>query len=97
MLFKKGDSCLIGNYHPISFTNMDYKILAYVLTTHLSDHLSDVIHTNQTAYMPKWFIGTNICSVQDFVDYCVHEKKKYLVLFLDFKKAFDSISHQFIL
>ena len=94
LLFKKGDSCLVGNYCPISLTNTDYKILAYVLTACLSDHLSDVIHANQTVYMPKQFIGTNIQSVQDFVDYCVHEKKEHLVLFLDFKKAFDSISHK---
>ena len=94
LLFQKGDCCLVGNYHPISLTNTDYKILAYILTACLSDHLSDVIHANQTVYMPKQFIGTNIQSVQDFVDYCVHEKKEHLVLFLDFKKAFDSISHK---
>ncbi len=94
LLFKKGDSCLVGNYHPISLTNTDYKILAYILTACLLDHLSNVIHANQTAYMPKWFIGS---SIQDFVDYCVCEKKEHLVLFLDFKKAFDSVSHKCML
>lgn len=29
LLFKKGDSCLVGNYHPISLTNTDYNSSIY--------------------------------------------------------------------
>ncbi len=32
LLFKKGDSHILPNYRPISLTNMDYKILTYLLT-----------------------------------------------------------------
>ncbi len=46
LLFKKGDPQLLGNYHPISLTNADYKILAYVLSNRLSHHLTDVIVVN---------------------------------------------------
>ncbi len=93
LLFKKGDSQLVENYCPISLTNTGYKILAYVLTLRLEPFLSQLIHANQTAYMSKRFIGTNIRSVQDYVEYC-QEQKTGGVLFLDFRKAFDSNSHQ---
>ena len=96
LLFKKGDSLLLGNYRPISLTNSDYKILAYILTIRLEDHLTDVILVNQTAYMKGCFIGCNICSVQDVINYFSRHNLSYLVLFLDFKKAFDSVDHEFL-
>ncbi len=39
LLYKKGDSHLVENYQPISLTNTDYKILAYILTMHLDSLL----------------------------------------------------------
>ncbi len=76
--------------------NTDYKILAYILTTRLDEHLASIIHSNQTAYMSKHFIGLNIRSVQDFIDHVENNNLDHSVLFLDFKKAFDSISHHFL-
>ncbi len=96
LLFKKGDSQLVDNYCLISLTNTDCKILAYILTMCLEPHLSTLIHLNQTAYMSKQFISLNICSVQDFMDYIDCNNLDHAILFLDFKKAFDSVSHQFL-
>lgn len=96
LLFKKGDSRLVENYHPISLTNTDYKILAYILTLGLEPHLTDLIHPNQMVYMSKCFIGLNIHSVQDFMDHIDSNNLYHAILFLDFKKAFDSILHQFL-
>ncbi len=84
------------NYHPISPMNTDYKILVYVLSNRLAELLPDLIAPQQSAYMKGRFIGTNIHSVQDMIDYTVEHDLDYLVLFLDFKKAFDSVSHQFL-
>ncbi len=77
-------------------TNTDYKILAYILTNHLQPHLSALISSQQTAYMKGCFIGTNIRSVQDFIYFLVVNGKDHVVLFLAFKKAFDSVSHHFL-
>ncbi len=51
LLFKKGDPLSLTNYRPISLTNTDYKIIAYILTAYLSHHLPTLIHCQQTAYM----------------------------------------------
>ena len=78
-------------------TNADYKILAYVLTNRLELHLPFLISPQQTAYMKGCFIGTNIRSVQDFIDNSIENNSDHIVLFLDFWKAFDSVLHRFLL
>ena len=87
---------MLNNYCPISLTNTDYKILAYVLLNRLEKHLSAIISSQQIAYMKGCFIGTNIRSVQDFIDHTVIHNADHIILFLDYKKAFDSVSHHFI-
>ncbi len=46
--------------------------------------------------MPGCFIGTNIRKIQDCIDFATEEKKDWVILFLDFQKAFDSVSHVFL-
>ena len=96
LLYKKGDALETGNYWLISLTNLDYKILAYVLVARLETYLPQITHLNQTAYMKKRFIGTNIRKVQDAIDMATKEDSDCVVLFLDFKKAFDSVSDNFL-
>ena len=96
LLFKKGDARYLTNYKPISLTNADYKILAYILTSRLDTHLFDIIVVNQTAYMKGHFIGCNIRNVQDAMDHFAKNNLPHLLLFLDFKKAFNSVSHQIL-
>ena len=60
LLFKKGLHILPTNYRPISLTNLDYKILAYILTGRIKDSLLEIIYPSQMAYMPGQFLGTNI-------------------------------------
>ncbi len=60
LLFKKGLRQRVENYHPISLTNMDYKILAYILVAHLKTCVDNLIHPSQTAYLPGKFMGTNV-------------------------------------
>ncbi len=97
LLFKKGDPLYLNNYRPISLTNVDYKVLAYVLSHRMQTFLSEIISVNQTAYMPGHFINTNIHNVQDTMNFFANKRPDALILFLDFKKAFDSVSHQFLM
>ena len=65
LFFKKGNDKDLANYHPISLTNFDYKILAYVLTDKILPTLDGCVHPAQTAYMKGKSISTNIRKVQD--------------------------------
>ena len=60
VIFKKGDSLNIKNYRPISLTNTDYKLLAHILANRLHKVLYKIISSDQTGYIRKRYIGTNI-------------------------------------
>ena len=96
LLFKKGRKEDAVNYLLISLMNLDYKILAYILTARIQDCLPELIHPSQSAYMPKQFLGTNIRKIQYTIDWADTHGKGWVVLVLDFRRAFDSISHVFL-
>ena len=53
LLFKKGHKTDTSNYRPISLTNCNYKILAYIFSLRLEPYLTGIIHGNQTTYMKE--------------------------------------------
>lgn len=96
LIYKKGDKDNISNYRPISLTNSDYKILAFILARRLQHVLPDIISSDQTAYIKGRHIGQNIRLIQDVIEHAKEEEREAALLFLDFKKAFDSVEHNFM-
>ena len=88
---KDKDIRLLKNWRPISLLNTDYKVLTKLLATRLKKVLPTVIHPDQVAYLKSRYIGQNIRTIIDIMDYTEKEKKQGLIAFLDFEKAFDSI------
>ena len=96
LLFKKDERNLLKNYRPISLTNTDYKIIAFIFAKRLQTILSKVINKNQTAYVKGRYIGENARLILDIFDYCNTNNKAGILLFLDFEKAFDSVEWNFL-
>jgi len=96
LIFKKGDKKLLKNYRPISLTNTDYKILAFVLSNRLHQVIDKIIQPRQSAYVKNRYIGNNIRLVDDIIRYADYTNIGGCILFLDFKKAFDSVNWKFI-
>ena len=96
LIFKKGDEDDIANYRPISLTNMDYRIMAFVLANRLQNVIGSIVNHDQTAYIKGRYMGTNIRLVSDVIDYYDMIEKSGLLLMLDFKKAFDSLEWNFL-
>jgi exonuclease III len=88
---KDKDPRLIKNWRPISLLNTDYKIITKLLATRIKTILPTVIHPDQVAYLKDRFIGQNIRSILDIMDYTKLEDKNGIIAFLDFEKAFDTI------
>jgi hypothetical protein len=96
LIFKKNDRNDISNYRPISLSNVDYKICAFVLANRLHKVLDKIISTDQAGFVKRRFIGNNIRMVQDIMDHTKHKNMDGMLIFLDFKKAFDSIEWEFM-
>ncbi len=96
LIFKKGKREFLKNYRPISLTNCDYKILAFVLASRLQKVMPMLVSDEQTAYIKKRFIGENIRLLEDIMQYAENNNIPGAFLFLDFEKAFDSLEWEFM-
>ena len=94
--YKKNGRIHIGNYRPITLLNVDLKVLTRALAKRMMTVLPYLIHDNQTC-VPGRKITKNIHIVQDLIDHINNIKGKGAFFFLDQEKAFDRISHSFML
>ena len=61
LIEKKGkDRSLLENWRPISFVNVDAKIMSKVIASRIKNVLPYIIHHNQTGYVKDRFIGETI-------------------------------------
>ena len=97
LIFKKGDDDDISNYRPISLTNVDYRILAFTLAERIQLVISDITSTDQTTYIKRRYMGTNIRLVSDVIEHYNATNKSGILLMLDFRKAFDTIGWNILL
>ena len=88
---------LLKNWRPISLLNTDYKILTKCLAIRLHGVLPSIIDLDQTGYLKGRYIGENIRTIADVIQYTSLKKQPGIVLLLDFEKAFDTIKWSFIL
>ena len=94
--YKKNGRIYIENYRPITLLNVDLKILTRTLAKRMASVLPKLIHENQRC-IPGRKITKNIHIVQDLIDSINKNNQKGAFIFLDQEKAFDRISHKFML
>jgi Reverse transcriptase (RNA-dependent DNA polymerase) len=93
---KKTDPKKISNWRPISLLNCFYKIISRVLSNRLKKYSDKITLVGQKGYSnTKWCQEVAISIIDTIFDAKEH-KKKGCIVSLDIKKAFDSISHDFI-
>lgn len=97
LLFKKGDRTQLQNWRPITLLNTDYKILTKALTNRLKHTLSFLVHTDQTACIPGRTINDNLRLIQDAITYANEMNIPLALISVDQLKAFDRVSHTFLL
>ena len=84
-------------FRPISLLTVDYKILAKVLANRLKKCLPNLIHPDQSGFLKGRNIGSNIRLIIDIIEYTETNDIPGAILLLDIQKAFDSVSHDFLL
>ena len=97
LIEKKGkDRSLLENWRPISFVNIDAKIISKVLATWIKNVLPSIIHHNQSGFVKGRFIGETFRLIFDLMEFSLKEIIPGSMIFIDFHKAFDSLEWNFL-
>ena len=92
---KEKNRTLLDNWRPISLLNTDYKIATKSIAARIAKVLPSLIHEDQSGYI-KGRKGQNIRLIADIIECTKTLDNPGIALFLDFKKAFDSLEWNFI-
>ncbi len=92
LLHKKGNLNDIANYRPITLLNTDYKLLTATLNRRILVFLESITRPEQKGFTPNRSILENPI----IIDYIMKLSKTFFIAFIDFQKAFDSVSHKTI-
>jgi len=93
---KKGDNTKIKNWRPISLLNCFYKIISRVITSRLRKYMDKMTPICQKGYSNSRYCQEVLISVMEGIEKCNVMKKRAGIISLDIKKAFDSLSHNYL-
>lgn len=96
LMYKKGPKTRLGNWRPISLLNVDYKIAARALSHRLKRVINTIVSVDQSGFMKGRSATENVRLIQDIIDYCESEHVPGIIMFIDFKQAFDNVNHSFL-
>ncbi|CAI5955683.1 unnamed protein product [Closterium sp. NIES-65] len=96
LLHKKGDRDNIGNYRPVTLLSFFYKLVVKVLANRIKLALPRVISENQFGFLPGRSLADAVSLVADAIDAAEEEDEDWLLLLVDFQKAYDSVSRGYL-
>ena len=98
-IYKKGPKCQAENYRPISLTSCVCKILESIIKAQMTAYLDNkkVISDRQHGFVSGRSCLTNLLEVFEDWTKSLDEGYGIDVIYLDYKKAFDTVPHQRLL
>ena len=86
----------IKKWHPLSMLSVLYKIAAAAIANRIKPYLTKLISETQTGFVSGRSIGESTRLVYDIMDFAERHDISGQLMLIDFEKAFDSISWNFI-
>lgn len=87
----------MGDYRPISYCNLVYKVVSKIIAKRLKTVLEECISPNQAAFLKGRSLGENVLLVSELIrDYHKASCQKSLMLKMDIRKAFDTVNWDFV-
>ena len=96
-LHKKGSVHLANNYRPVSLTCILCKLYEKFIRKHILSHVLDLISDKQHGFTTGRSCLSNLLETIDNVFEFLSEGNCADILYFDFSKAFDSVSHHRLL
>lgn len=96
---KSGDKTKTSNYRPISLTSVSCKTLEHIIYTNLISHLqgNNFFHPTQHGFRTGYSCDTQLVEFTHDIATSINHGSQVDCVFLDFRKAFDSVSHTLLL
>ena len=86
----------LNNWRPISLLNVQYKIASACIAERLKNVLCKIINKCQNGFISSRCISDNLRLMYDTLLYTEHENIPGMLMLIDFQKAFDCLSWDFI-
>ena len=98
-IFKSGDKTNVSNYRPISVLPIVSKIIERAVHDQLYEYMSNVglLSNAQSGFRPNHSTTTTLLDVQDYILKNMDSGYSTGVLFIDLKKAFDTVNHDILI
>nr|XP_049701309.1 LINE-1 retrotransposable element ORF2 protein [Helicoverpa armigera] len=96
LIYKKGQKEDINNYRPISLMSNIYKVFSKVILERISKRLDENQPREQAGFRQKFSTLDHIHTVKQIIEKYREYNKNIYMAFIDYSKAFDSISHKAI-
>ena len=94
----KGDKPreFLKNWRPLSLLNVSYKLASSTIANRIKSVLPSIISETQTGFLKDRYIGESTRLIYDIIHHCETHNKPGILMLIDFEKAFDSISWDFM-
>ena len=97
-IYKKGSRSEAGNYRPVSLTSVVCKLLESIIRDQILGYLNQTVLTNaQHGFVQGKSCFTNLLEVLEHWTSSMDEGYGVDVIYLNYRKAFDTVPHQRLL
>lgn len=94
ILHKKGDIAKLQNYRPISLLSHIYKLFMRIISKRICNKLDLYQPCEQAGFRTGYGTNDHLQTLKTLIERCVEYNKPLFLVFVDYEKAFDTISQK---
>lgn len=96
-IFKHDDEQNVKNYRPISILSTFAKVFESLICPYIQHHFKNFLSTSQHGFVSGRSTNTNLALFTENLREAMDSHKQIDVIYTDFSKAFDKVSHRILL